>query len=184
MDRRKPRVFKESFQLKIVRTLISLGVFSLVMLALLGYMVLFWSSAAKGIGLEHAGSTLLMNLAKVFLIATVILLGLILWISYLISRNLFGPLNRLRNNMEKLIKGDDPDSIKFRKSDELEFHYISEPFNQLVDKISHLRNEAKVLENEIADFIEKNAKGIIKKKAIEPFLREIKTKVGSLTKLM
>jgi methyl-accepting chemotaxis protein len=183
MDRRKPRVFKESFQLKIVRTLISLGVFSLVLLALIGYLVLFWSSAAREIGLAQSGATLFWNLAKIFLVVTVILLGLVFWISYLISRNLFGPLTRLRNNMEKLIKGHDPDTIRFRKSDELEFHYISEPFNKLIDRIVGLKRDVKELENNIKDFLEKHEKGMIKKNAVIPYIQELKTKVESLTKI-
>lgn len=183
MDRRKPRVFKESFQLKIVRTLISLGIFSLVMLALIGYLVLFWSSAAREIGLAHSGSALFWNLAKIFLVVTVILLGLVLWISYLISRNLFGPLTRLRNSMEKLIKGHDPDTIRFRKSDELEFHYISEPFNELVDRIVNLNKEVGELRANINDFLEKNEKGMIKKNAVIPYIEELKAKVEALTKV-
>ncbi len=183
MDRRKPRVFRESFQLKIVRTLITLGIFSLVMLALIGYLVLFWSSAAKEIGLTHSGTTLFWNLAKIFLIVTVILLGLVLWISYLISRNLFGPLTRLRNNMEGLIRGDDPSSLRFRKSDELEFHYISEPFNELVDRIVNLKKDINELQENINGFLEKHDKGMIKKNAAIPYIEELKTKIGSLTKI-
>lgn len=183
MDRRRPRVFKESFQLKIVRTLISLGVFSLVLLALIGYLVLFWSPAAREIGLAQSGTTLLWNLAKVFLVVTVVLLGLVLWISYLISRNLFGPLTRLRNSMERLIGGHDPDTIRFRKSDELEFHYISEPFNELVDRIVSLKRQIAELRTSIDDFLKKNEKGMIKKNAVIPYIEELKTKVESLTKI-
>jgi sensor histidine kinase YesM len=183
MDRRKARVFKESFQLKIVRTLISLGIFSLVLLALIGYLVLFWSSAAREIGLAHSGTTLLLNLAKIFLVVTVLLLGLVLWISYLISRNLFGPLTRLRNSMKKLIKGHDPDTIRFRKSDELEFHYISEPFNELVDRVVNLKKEVDGLRTSINDFLEKHNKGMIKKNAIIPYIEELKTKIDSLTEI-
>ncbi len=183
MDRRKPRVFKESFQLKIVRTLVSLGVFSLVLLALIGYLVLFWSPAAREIGLAQSGTTLLWNLAKVFLIVTIILLGLVFWISYLISRNLFGPLTRLRNSMEKLISGHDPDTIRFRKSDELEFHYISEPFNELIDRVVNLKKEVEALKKSINDFLEKQHKGMIKQNAVIPYIEELKTKIESLTKI-
>lgn len=182
MDRRKPRIFKESFQLKIVRTLISFGIFSLVILALLGFVVLFWLPAAKDIGLEHTGSTLFLNLTKVFLVVTVVLLGLILWISFLISRNLFGPLNRLRNHMEMLIRGEDPEKIRFRKSDELEFHYLSEPFNQLIDSVTDLKKGTKEIEKDITDFLERNEKGMIKESGVIPFIKELKTKVASLTK--
>lgn len=182
MDRRKPRIFKESFQLKIVRTLISIGIFSLVILALLGFVVLFWSSATKTMELAGSGNHLFFYLLKVFLIVTIILLGLILWISFLISRNLFGPLLRLRNHMEMLIKGEDPDKIRFRKSDELEFHYLSEPFNQLIDKVTTLRMEAKAIEKDITDFLEKNEKGMMKKEATIPFVQELKTKITSLTR--
>jgi methyl-accepting chemotaxis protein len=183
MDRRKARVFKESFQLKIVRTLISLGIFSLVMLAIIGYLVLFWSSAARDMGLVRSGANLIWNMAKVFLIVTVILLGLVFWISYLISRNLFGPLTRLRGNMERLMRGDDPSALRFRKSDELEFHYISEPFNELVDRIVDYKKEVKELKESISDFLDKNKKGMIKKNMIMPYIEELKTKVDSLTKI-
>jgi len=88
-ERRKPRIFNEVFKLKIVRILISFGVFSLAILALLGYMILFWTSAAEEIGLAYSGTVLFINLAKVFLIITVVLLGLVMWVSFLISRNLF-----------------------------------------------------------------------------------------------
>ena len=183
MDRRKARVFKESFQLKIVRTLISLGIFSLVMLAIIGYLVLFWSPAAREMGLAGSGTTLLWNLAKVLLIVTVILLGLVFWISYLISRNLFGPLTRLRGNMERLIRGDDPSTLRFRQSDELEFHYISEPFNELVDRIVHLKKEVQELKESIGDFLDKNEKGMIKKNMVVPYVEELQTKVETLTKI-
>jgi|GEM_PF-5514395 len=182
MDRRKARVFKESFQLKIVRTLISIGVFSLVILALLGVIVLFWLPAVKTMGLADSGRFLFLNLLKVFLIVTIILLGLVLWISFLISRNLFGPLTRLRNHMEMLIRGEDPETIKFRQSDELEFHYLSEPFNKIIDRITGMENNVKTLEKEVGDFLEKNDKGMIKKSAFVPFARELKDKISSLSK--
>lgn len=183
MDRRKPRIFKESFHLKIVRTLISIGVFSLVLLALLGLIVLFWLPAVKTMGLTGSGKLLFLNLLKVFLIVTIILLGLILWISFLISRNLFGPLTRLRNHVEKLIRGKSLDKIRFRKSDELEFHYLSEIFNQLMDRETMFRKDAEMIEKDIADFLEQNKKGIIKKSAFIPFIQEIKTRLSSLTKV-
>jgi signal transduction histidine kinase len=182
MDRRKPKIYRESFQLKIVRTLISLGVFSLVILALLGFLLLYWTPAAREMGLSGSGTGLLVNLAKVFIIVTVVLVVLVLWISFLISRNLFGPLKRLKRNMELLIQGKDADEIRFRKSDELEFHYISDPFNQLVDKVSKLRKETVDLEEEVSDFLEKKEKGMIKQKGYITFIKEIKDKLSSLKK--
>ena len=81
-----------------------------------------------------------------------------------------------------LIEGKDPDTIRFRKSDELEFHYISEPFNQLVDKVLEQRKQAKELERDITDFIDKNEKGMVKKVSCIPFVKELKDKVKSITK--
>ena len=182
MDRRKAKVFKESFHLKIVRTLISIGVFSLVVLALLGVIVLFWLPAVKTMGLTGSGRFLFLNLLKVFLLVTVILLGLVLWISFLISRNLFGPLTRLRNHMEMFIRGDDPETIKFKQSDELEFHYLSEPFNQIIDRVSNLENNVKDLERQIDDFLEKSEKGMLKKSAFIPFVKELRTKIKAFSK--
>lgn len=182
MDRRKPRIFNEVFKLKIVRILISFGVFSLAILALLGYMILFWTSAAEEIGLGYSGTVLFINLAKVFLIITVVLLGLVMWVSFLISRNLFGPLIRLRNNMEMLIRGEDPDNVRFRRTDELVFHYLSEPFNQIIERLKNLNKDVKEVEKGISDFIEKTEKGMIKKKAFVLFAEELKTKVAALAK--
>lgn len=183
MDRRRARVFKDSFQLKIVRTLISTGIFSLVLLALLGFVALFWLPAARELELSATGSALFVNLLKIFLIVTVVLLGLIFWISYLISRNLFGPLTRLRQSIESLLKGKDPDDIKFRKSDELEFHYISEPFNQLVDRIIDIRKGVKGLDGDITDVLDKYEKGMIKQKGMVKFVEELKGKLASLKKM-
>jgi len=133
-------------------------------------------------GLIGSGKFLFLNLLKIFLILTVILLGLILWISYLISKNLFGPLTRLRNHMEMLIRGEDPETIKFRQSDELEFHYLSEPFNQIIDRITGIENNVKNLEKELQDFLEKTKKGMIKESGFITFAQELKTKIESLTK--
>jgi sensor histidine kinase YesM len=182
MKRRKARIFRESFQLKIVRNLIFAGFFSLVILALLGYMILFWSSTAQEMGLRHSGSPLFLNLAKVFLIVSVLLFGLILWVSFLISRNLFGPLVRLRNHMEELNKGEKLDSIRFRRSDELVFHYLSEQFNQLTYKVVNLKKEVKDIEREISDFIDRNKTAIVTKESFIPFVQELKEKVLSITK--
>lgn len=182
MDRRKPRIFKQAFQLKIVRTLLSFGVFSLAILALLAYMILFWTTAAEEIGLGYSATVLFINLAKVFLIITVVLLGLVLWVSFLISRNLFGPLVRLKNNMEMLIKGENPNRVRFRRTDELVFHYLSEPFNQIIERIKNLNKEVKEIEKGISDFLEETEKGMIKKTAFVLFAEELKTKVVSLSK--
>ena len=183
MDRRKPRVFKEPFHLKIVRELITIGVFSLVILALLCIIVLFWGQAASVMQLQGSGRIVFLNLLKAFVVISVILLGLVLWISVLISRNLFGPLLRLRSNMERLLKGESPERIRFRKSDELEFHYISEPFNQLSDMIITYKKELNELEEKISAFLEGNKKGTIKNTAALPFIEELKTKITSLKKI-
>jgi signal transduction histidine kinase len=182
MDRRRVRVFRDSFQLKIVRTLISIGIFSLVLLALLGFVVLFWLPAARELELSASGSVLFINLVKIFLIVTVVLLGLIFWISYLISRNLFGPLTRLRKNIERLLKGENPEDIKFRKSDELEFHYISEPFNQLADRMLEIREGVNGLEKDITDVLDKYEKGMIKQKGMVKFVEELKGKITAMKK--
>ncbi|OQX51270.1 MAG: hypothetical protein B5M53_11150 [Candidatus Cloacimonas sp. 4484_209] len=156
MDRRKPRVFKEPFQLKIVRELITIGVSSLVILALLCIVVLFWGQAASVMQLQGSGRIVFLNLLKAFVVISVILLGLVLWISVLISRNL---------------------------SDELEFHYISEPFNQLSDMIFTYKKELGELEEKISAFLEGNKKGTIKKTAALPFIEELKTKITALKKI-
>ena len=182
MKRRKARIFRESFQLKIVRNLIFAGFFSLVILALLGYMILFWSSTAQEMGLSHSSSPVFLNLAKVFLTVSILLLGLILWVSFLISRNLFGPLVRLRNHMRELNKGEKLNSIRFRRSDELIFHYLSEQFNQLTVKVANLKKEVKDIEREISDFIDGNKTGIVTKESFIPFVQELKEKVVSITK--
>lgn len=180
MNRRKPRIFKDTFRLKTVRTLIFVGLFSLVVLGVFGYMLLFWEPVVVEIGLIHTGSALFLNLAKVFLIITVILLGLILWISFLISRNLFGPLLRLRKHMEMLIDGEDPDKIRFRKTDELEFHYISEPFNKVIDREMGIKKEAQAVETEITTFLRRSKEGIMKKRAAIPFIEGLKVKMLTL----
>lgn len=182
MDRRRLKIFKESFQLKIVRTLVFVSIFSLVIFAMLGYMILFWSSAAEELGLARSATSLFLNLAKVFLVVTLILMGLVFWISYLISRNLLGPLKRLRDSIEKLIKTKNPKILRFRKSDELEFHYISEAFNELVDRQTYLNQKVTEIEKDIANFLKENEKGMIKRKGIIPFVEEIRTRVISLNK--
>jgi len=84
--------------------------------------------------------------------------------------------------MEMLIRGEDPDNVRFRRTDELVFHYLSEPFNQIIERLKNLNKDVKEVEKGISDFIEKTEKGMIKKKAFVLFAEELKTKVAALAK--
>ena len=70
----------------------------------------------------------------------------------------------------------------FQRSDELIFHYLSEQFNQLTDKVVNLKKEVKDIEREISDFIDRNKTGIETKESFIPFVQELKEKVISITK--
>jgi methyl-accepting chemotaxis protein len=66
-----------------------------------------------------------------FLFTVVILVGF--WISLEISNRIFGPLVRLRLNMERAAKGEALENIKFRKGDN--FEELADAYNLVLNRI-------------------------------------------------
>lgn len=80
-----------------------------------------------------------------------------------------------------MARGDIPEPIKFRTRDEMEFHMISLPFNELVERMQHERSEFHWLQERCRDIrIQAEAKAL----SPEEVVVQLKAQEERLAKLL
>jgi len=140
-QRRLIESIREAFEFKTFRMMFTVIFLAFILTLALGYTYFFWhqvfmSSKSLPPILENAGIV-----GQVLLLVLVLIAILIAWITIVISLRILGPLKRLERDLTKMARGDIPEPLKFRNRDEVEFHMLSLPFNELVEKMQHERSE-------------------------------------------
>jgi methyl-accepting chemotaxis protein len=139
--RRLMESVREAFEFKTFRMMFTVIFLAFILALALGYTYFFWhqvfmSSQSLPPVLENAGAV-----GQVLLLVLILIAILIAWITVVISLRILGPLKRLERDLLRMARGDIPEPIKFRNRDEVEFHMISLPFNELVERMKHERSE-------------------------------------------
>jgi hypothetical protein len=133
---------REAFEFKTFRMMFTVIFLAFILALALGYAYVFWhqvfmSSKSLPQGLGNAGA---LGLALLLVLALIALL--IVWMTAVISLRILGPLRRLQRDLLQMAGGEGlPEPLKFRKSDEVEFHMLSLPFNECVERMRRERSE-------------------------------------------
>ncbi len=132
---------REAFEFKTFRMMFTVIFLAFILALALCYTYFFWHQvflSAKSLPpvLENAGTV-----GQVLLLVLALIAILIGWITFVISLRILGPLKRLERDLLRMARGDIPEPLKFRTRDEVEFHMISLPFNELVERMRHDRSE-------------------------------------------
>jgi len=150
-QRRFMESIREAFEFKTFRMMFTVIFLAFILALALGYTYFFWhqvfmSSQSLPPVLENAGVV-----GRVLLLVLALIAILIGWITVVISLRILGPLKRLERDLTRMARGEIPEPIKFRTRDEMEFHMISLPFNELVERMQHERSEVHWLQERCRD---------------------------------
>jgi HAMP domain-containing protein len=144
---------REAFEFKTFRMMFTVILLAFILAIALGYTYLFWhqvfmSSKSLPPVLENAGAIGLMLLLVLILIAI-----LIIWMTSVISLRILGPLRRMQRDLLQMARGDIPEPIRFRARDEVQFHMLSLPFNECVERRRRERSELLWLQERTRDIL-------------------------------
>lgn len=185
MDRKNERrnffkAIKEAFEFKTVRMMFTAMILAFAALLAIGYTYFFWRqvfSTGEPIPLllQRLG-----ELAKILLLAFFVTAILVCWLTVILAIRIIGPLKRLERGLLAMANDEIPETLKFRYRDEIEFHLISIPFNDLIEKMKRKKNglnKLRVYAKEIKETAEKRS---LKKAQIVDLIRQFEENIQEI----
>lgn len=180
--RRLTESIREAFEFKTFRMMFTVIFLAFILAIALGYTYFFWhqvfmSSKSLPPILENAGT-----MGQVLLLVLVLISILIIWMTTVISLRILGPLKRLERDLMQMARGDIPEPLKFRTRDEVEFHMISLPFNELVERMRHERSELTWLQERSRDILAQAERKAVSPEEVLVLLKAQEERLAELLK--
>ena len=77
-----------------------------------------------------------------------------LWLTVTIAVRVVGPFVRINRILNEIATGDIPEQIRFRRSDEIPFQELTEPFNRALKALRERREELDQIKTEVGAALE------------------------------
>ena len=183
-NRRRKIQFRLALRLKVARYMITLAVFSLLVLGVCVFFFIFWNPIASGLLLisdpfTRSAAQVFNNAVRSLFLLFFVLNLTFLWLTYVISVRVIGPFARINRVLEEIAEGNTPQRIGFRSSDQAQFQELVEPFNRALATIRQRKEQLEEIKKELDAYLASH-EGSAAAKGEAVVLRKIKERLDKL----
>jgi len=157
-NRRKRIQLRMALRLKVAKYMITLIIFSLVVLGVCVFFFIFWNPIADGLLLisdpfTKSAAQVFNNAVRSLFLLFFVLNFAFLWLTYVISVRVIGPFARINRVLEEIVEGDIPEEIRFRSSDQAPFQELAEPFNRALTIMRQSKEQLDGIKKEVDTYL-------------------------------
>lgn len=157
-NRRKRVQIKMALRLKVAKYMITLMIFSLVVLGVCVYFFIFWNPIANGLLLisdpfTRSATHVFNNAVRSLFLLFFVLNFIFLWLTYVIAVRVIGPFARINKVLEEIVEGNIPEEIRFRSSDQAPFQELAEPFNRALTTLRRRKEQVEEMKKEMDAYL-------------------------------
>ncbi|MFQ5906402.1 MAG: hypothetical protein ACE5JA_07500 [bacterium] len=181
MQERRQRIsVRSAFRLRVAKYMITLVTFSLLVLGVCTVLFLLWNPIGKGIILitdpfTKSTARIFNNAVRSLFLLFFVLNFIFLWLTFVIARRVIGPFVRIKRVLKQIAEGDIPEDMRFRKNDEIPFHELTEPFNQVLSQLRRRKEGLEATRKEVDTYLESH-----KGSDAAPVMSRIKQRLNTL----
>jgi len=158
-ERRQRMPMRSAFRLRVTKYMVTLVIFSLVVLGVCTVLFLLWNPIGKGIILiadpfTKSTAQIFNNAVRSLFLLFFALNFIFLWLTFIIARRVIGPFVRIKRVLKQMVEGNIPENIRFRKNDEIPFHELTEPFNLVLSALKRRKEGLEAVRKEVDAYLE------------------------------